>query len=227
MVSPLALLFDLDGTLVDTDYLHFSAYQTLLQDFGKSITLDYYKTQIMGAPNDKIMRELFTDLPTARHAELSERKEALFRKGIASDLTPTPGLMALIDWAEANGIPMCVVTNAPRANAELMLKGLHLDKRLPQLVIGDELARGKPDPLPYLIGLQRLGTQADCALAFEDSGPGVTAASQAGIFTYGMRGALDDTALRAAGARDVLMDFKSENLWLHMNKMLSVFSAGR
>ncbi|KMN84072.1 HAD hydrolase-like protein, partial [Chromobacterium violaceum] len=57
-----SLLFDLDGTLVDTDILHFGAYQTLLADHKRSITMQIYKERIMGAPNDAIMRELFPDL---------------------------------------------------------------------------------------------------------------------------------------------------------------------
>src|SRR5690242_10663195 len=143
-----ALLFDLDGTLCDTDQLHFGAYRTLLKDFGRSITLEHYEARIMGAPNDAIMREMFPDLEIARHRELADRKEALFRDAI-STLEPTPGVDVLLDWADAKGVAVAVVTNAPRANAEMMLKGLHLDQRIGTLVLGEELARAKPDPLPY------------------------------------------------------------------------------
>ncbi|MET3133642.1 HAD superfamily hydrolase (TIGR01509 family) [Oxalobacteraceae bacterium GrIS 1.11] len=166
--NSLSLLFDLDGTLVDTDALHLQAYQVLMADFQREMTLANYQSRIMGAPNDAIMRELFPDLPVQRHRELAERKEQLFRGAIA-ELTPTPGLLDLLDWADERGVGMAVVTNAPRANAELMLQGLKLSARLPVLVIGEELARGKPDPLPYLTGLERIGGRAERALAFEDS----------------------------------------------------------
>ncbi len=75
------------------------------------------------------------------------------------------------------------------------------------LVIGDELDRGKPDPLPYLTGLSRLGSVRERALAFEDSRSGVQAASAAGIETIGLRTGLDDATLRAAGAAATIADF--------------------
>jgi len=214
-----ALLFDLDGTLCDTDRLHFAAYCTLLKDFGRTITLEHYQTRIMGAPNDAIMREMFPELDIARHKELAERKEELFR-GAVSELEPTPGLTALLDWADARALPVAVVTNAPRANAEMMLRGLKLDDRIDTLVLGEELERAKPDPLPYLTGLARLGARAEHSLAFEDSLPGIRSASGAGLATYGIRTAHPDAALLQAGATAVIQDFTDGSLWRRLDAML-------
>jgi beta-phosphoglucomutase len=200
------LLFDLDGTLTDTDKLHFEAYRRLLQPFGKAVTMADYKGRIMGATNAAIMEWLFPDLDRARHEALADEKERLFRSQL-DRMAPLPGLMALLDWASERRIKMAVVTNAPRANAETMLKGLGLTTRFPVLVIGDELDRGKPDPLPYLTGLSRLGSVRERALAFEDSRSGVQAASTAGIETIGLRTGLDDATLRAAGAAATIDDF--------------------
>src|SRR4051794_5305381 len=128
MANGAALLFDLDGTLCDTDQLHFEAYRLLLKDFGRAITLEHYKGRIMGQTNETIMREMFPELDGTRHGELAERKEELFRAQVAT-LSPTPGALELLDWADAHSVPYAVVTNAPRANATLMLKGLQLDRR--------------------------------------------------------------------------------------------------
>lgn len=200
------LLFDLDGTLTDTDALHFQAYEIMLARSGRSLTMETYKTRIMGAANVHIMPWLFPDEPPSRHRELDEEKEALFRS-LVSRLHPTPGLMALLAWAEYCDVKTAVVTNAPRDNAELMLAGLGLSTRFPVLVIATELARGKPDPLPYLTALERLGTTADRALAFEDSRAGVQAAHAAGIETIGLTTGLDDATLRGAGASATMADF--------------------
>ena len=215
---PGALLFDLDGTLCDTDRLHFGAYGTLLKDFGRSITLDHYKTRIMGAPNDAIMREMFPELDVARHRDLADRKEALFRAAI-TELEPTPGVTALLDWADARGVPVAVVTNAPRANAEMMLKGLALDRRIGTLVLGDELARAKPDPLPYATALERLDARADGSLAFEDSLPGIRSASGAGVATYGIRTGHPDATLLGAGAVGAIDDFTDPALWQRLESL--------
>jgi len=219
-VTRLVLLFDLDGTLVDTDHLHVGAFSTLLAESGRTLSLHDYRTRVMGAPNDAIMTFLFPDHPPEVLPEIMERKEALVRAAMGT-LTPTPGLPELLAWAAAREVPCGVVTNAPRANAELMLAGLGLAGRFPVLVIGDELPRAKPDPLPYLTGLQRLGGEAARAIAFEDSLSGIRAASAAGIFTFGMRTALDDATLRAAGAASVIADFTDPALHGHLATMLA------
>lgn len=219
------LLFDLDGTLVNTDELHFAAFRTLLADFGRTITIDTYRERIMGASNEAIMRELFPHESPDLHPALAERKEALFRSAVTT-LEPTRGVIELLDWARDHGVRVGVVTNAPRPNAELMLGGIGIADRIDALVIGEELARGKPDPLPYLTGLERLGGDAQRAFAFEDSLSGIRSASRAGIHTFGMRGVLSDDALIDAGANEVIDDFLSPALWRRLEAIASGESAG-
>ncbi len=200
------LLFDLDGTLTDTDALHLKAYQILLAPLGRTVTHDDYKQRIMGAVNEAIMAWLFPGEPVLRHRDLADEKERLFRS-LAGEMQPLAGLTELLAWAETHEIKTAVVTNAPRANAEMMLGALGLANRFPVLVLGDELARGKPDPLPYLTALDRLGAEAARALAFEDSRSGVAAAHGAGIETIGMLTGLDAATLRASGASATIRDF--------------------
>jgi len=161
---------------------------------------------VMGRANDIIVETLFPDGAPESWEQIAEVKEAMFRARL-HDLTPTRGLPEVLDWAEARGFPTAVVTNAPRANAQRMLEGLGWGSRFPIVVIGEELARGKPDPLPYLTALERTGATAEHALAFEDSATGVRAAASAGIWTVGLMTALDEAALRAEGARQVAADF--------------------
>jgi beta-phosphoglucomutase len=218
-----SLLFDLDGTLVNTDALHFRAFQVLLGELGRSITLETYQSRIMGATNDVIMREFFPDVPQSRHQQLADRKEALFRASV-SRLEPTAGTLELFDWAHTRRVGIAVVTNAPRANAELMLNGLGLADRIDTLVIADELAHGKPHPLPYLTGLERLGGDAQRAVAFEDSLSGIRAASAAKIYTFGMRTALPAQTLLDAGANDVIDDFTAASLWRMLDDAVQTVS---
>ncbi len=198
------LLFDLDGTLTDTDQLHLEAYRRILAP--RELSEAEYKVQVMGQANAAIMGWMFPGLPAHEHQRLADEKERLFRS-MVDRLHPTPGLMGLLAWAERHGIKTAVVTNAPRDNAELMLAGLGLADRFPVLVIGDELARGKPDPLPYRTALERLDSTPGQALAFEDSRSGVQAAAAAGIETIGMLTGLDEATLKAAGATWTMRDF--------------------
>lgn len=119
--------------------------------------------------------------------------------------SPTPRAQARS--VVAGGRKRLVPTNAPRASALLLLRGLGWAGRFPVLVIGEELARGKPDPLPYATALRLLDAEASRAVAFGDSLSGVRAAVAAGVATVGLLTALPEDALRAAGAHLVARDF--------------------
>jgi beta-phosphoglucomutase len=207
-----ALLFDIDGTLTDTDPIHIRAFNVMLADFSMSITHEEYFRRVMGFTNAAIMRDFFPALPEEEHRRLADFKEATFRELAATELRPTPGLMALMDHADALGVPMAAVTNAPAANAELMLTGLGVKHRFRTVVIGDALPRGKPDPLPYLVAGERLGVScADC-IAFEDSRSGMRSASGSGAFSIGVLSSLPEAELIAVGARFGVRDFNDPRL---------------
>ncbi|ELS42223.1 HAD family hydrolase [Pseudomonas syringae] len=210
-----ALLFDLDGTLIDTDELHLNAYNQLLARWGRSMDIGYYKAHVMGFPDDMIFGGLFPDTPTAQYASMAAEKEAMFRAQLVETI-PVAGALRILDHAQETGLRTAVVTNAPRENAMAMLTGLGILDRFETIVIGGELARGKPHPMPYLTALELLGVTADQALAFEDSLAGVQSASAAGIHTFGMLSGLDEGQLRAAGARDIIRDFNGDALWRHL-----------
>jgi HAD superfamily hydrolase (TIGR01509 family) len=208
-----ALLFDLDGTLTDTDTLHLQAFRQLLHEHdGRELTQEQFNTQISGRSNGLLFAELFPEADAAQCQALAERKEALFRE-LSPHLEPMPGLLRLLEHAEEHGVGMCVVTNAPRLNAEHMLDAMGLGERFDHVLVADELARPKPDPLPYLTGLQRLGAKAGQALAFEDSLPGVKAAVDAGIFTVGLATTQPEQRLLDAGAKLVIADYDDPRLW--------------
>ena len=200
------LLFDLDGTIADTDGLHYEAFRRLLANHGRAIDHDTSKLRIMGQPNPAIAAWLFPGADEAAHRAFADAKEALFRS-LARAMTPLPGLVMVLDWADRIGARRAVVTNAPRLNAEFVLDTLGLRSRFDTLVIGEELARSKPDPLPYATALERLGRDAGRAVAFEDSRSGIAAARAAGLFTYGVATGLDAATLRDAGAQEAIADF--------------------
>ncbi len=212
-MSAITYLFDLDGTLVDTDPLHLKAFNTLLARWQRSIDLDDYRARVMGFPDHMIFDWLFPGMPEHEYRVLAAEKEQLFRDQLGARLEPTAGIEALLRHIDRSGARCAVVTNAPRENATMMLAALGLETRFEVLVIGGELAHGKPHPLPYLTALEMLGGDARRAVAFEDSASGVRSASSAGIFTFGMLGALSDAQLREAGASETIRDFADARVW--------------
>jgi HAD superfamily hydrolase (TIGR01509 family) len=201
-----ALLFDLDGTLVDSDALHLTAFQHVFAEHGVSLTRDEYVHGIMGNSNPRIGAAFLPHLPPAEREKTLAAKEEAFREALGA-LKPTAGLLALLDFADTLGLKCAVVTNAPRANAAAMLEALGLAGRLPLQVIGGELARAKPDPLPYQTGLALTGAEAAHSVAFEDSLSGIEAATGAGLSVIGLTTGLDAARLRSAGATFAVADF--------------------
>ncbi|POA50811.1 MULTISPECIES: HAD family hydrolase [unclassified Pseudomonas] len=215
-----ALLFDLDGTLTDTDALHLLALQQLLlEEEQRVFSHAQFMAHVSGQANANMCRYLFPERSVAEHEAFAERKEQRFRQ-LSPQLTPIPGLLRLLDFAEQQGIGTCVVTNAPRANAEHMLQALGLSQRLPIVLVAEELPRAKPDPLPYLRGLQALDATAGQALAFEDSVPGLKAAVGAGICTFGLATSQRTETLLDAGAHRVIRDFDDPQLWAEIHRRL-------
>ncbi|PSS58323.1 HAD family phosphatase [Pseudomonas sp. BBP2017] len=216
-----ALLFDLDGTLTDTDKLHLQAMQQLLLEEGRVFTEAEFDAHVSGRANADLCRYLFPERSLTEHQVFADRKEARFR-ALSPTLQPTAGLIRLLEHAEQAGIGMAVVTNAPRSNAVHMLNAMGLGERFKHVLVAEELPRAKPDPLPYLSGLECLQARASHALAFEDSVPGVTAASRAGIFTVGLSTSQTPEALLAAGAQLVVADFEDPRLWALIGQMSGV-----
>lgn len=205
-----ALLFDLDGTMVNTDPIHIAVFADLMAEYGQSVDQAFYFRHVHGRLNSDFFREF---LPQAGDPQaLSDRKEAEFRRRLPACFPPMPGLKALLDYADAKGLKKAVVTNANRLNTEAMLAAIGLRSRFEVVLIGEECPRGKPHPDPYLLAIQALDIAPETAIAFEDSPSGVRAAHAAGAHVVGIRSSASDDTLRAAGARTTLFDFTDPTL---------------
>lgn len=216
-----ALLFDLDGTLAETDSLHFLIWQAFLREYGVEIDRSDYKAKISGRLNPDIVVDLLPQLSLAEQEDFIWRKEAEFRNR-ADSLTRLPGLSDVLDWATQKELKQAVVSNAPRENAEFMLKALHLEATFDTVVLGDDLPMGKPDPLPYQEALRRFNLTKDEAIAFEDSPSGVRSAVAAGVPTVGIASTYDPEELRQLGCLLVISDFTAPALFAFLEARLAL-----
>ena len=217
-MSRLALLFDLDGTLLHSDPLHHEAFVSIFAERGRTLGEEEYKARIIGKPNADIMAEYFPD-EAEHHKAIADLKESRFRDLLGTEAEPTPGIHALLDWAEREGAGTAVVTNAPRVNAHAMLAAAGLDARLPRLVIGEECPRPKPDPLPYRMAMELVGATPATSVAFEDSPSGLRAARAAGAHVFGLTSSLAPETLLNAGAHAVIADFTDPALWSYLEAL--------
>lgn len=199
-----ALLFDMDGTVIDSDPIHVEVFIAFMAEYGLSISRDDYMSRIHGRRNEEVFAEVLPDQdPWALH----EAKEARFRARLGPEQAPMPGLVPLLERARAAGWRCALVTNACRENAIAVLATLKLNAYFDAVILAEDHPRGKPDPAVYRAALEALQVSADEALAFEDSSTGLASATGAGIRTIGISSGLSPDTLRLHGAHTVIADF--------------------
>lgn len=215
-----ALLFDLDGTLVNTDPIHFVAWQKMLSRYGIDIDESFYQKNISGRLNPEILADILPQLSPQEAVEFADEKEAMFRE-MAPSLQRLPGLTELLAWTDTHNIKRGLVTNAPRANAYFMLEVLGLGAAFELIVLAEDEEKAKPDPTPYRVAAQRLGVSVENAIALEDSPSGIRSAVGAGIKTIGIASTHDPEKLCEIGACMAIPDFTDLRLWTFLDYQLN------
>ncbi len=211
-----AILFDLDGTIVNTDPIHYQVWLDMLLEYNVEINEEIYKSNISGRLNPNIIQDLLPHLSVEERKQFAEEKEARFRNQ-ASSLEPINGFAQLLDWSKKHHLKRALVTNAPRLNAYFMLEALQLKEAFDIIILAGEEKAAKPDPTPYKVALERLGVNPEEAIAIEDSASGIRSATTAGIRTFGMASTQTPEALEEFGAFMTISDFADSQLWNFLN----------
>lgn len=214
-----AILFDLDGTLVNTDPIHFRLWQDMLLPYGLDIDRAFYNRRISGGTNDAILQDILPQLSAEERLEFADKKEALFRES-GEQLERLAGLNEILHWCQSLALKKAVVTNAPELNAIFMLDALGLTDTFPIVILGEEASAGKPDPAPYSLALERLEVKVEEAIAFEDSPSGVRSAVAAGVYTIGVASTHDPEHLLEVGAKRTIADFTEPWLWEWLEELV-------
>ncbi|RZC30929.1 Haloacid dehalogenase-like hydrolase domain-containing protein Sgpp isoform F [Glycine soja] len=215
-LAPLeAVLFDIDGTLCDSDPLHYYAFREMLLEIGFNggvpISEEFFIDTVAGKHNDDIALVLFPgDLE--RGLKFVDDKEAMFRRLAAEQLKPLNGLDKVRKWIENHGLKRAAVTNAPRANAELMISILGLSDFFDAVIIGGECEHAKPHPDPYLKGLEALKASKDHTFVFEDSVSGIKAGVAAGMPVIGLATRNPENLLMEAKPAFLIKDYEDPKL---------------
>ncbi len=184
MATTRAVLFDLDGVLIDSEPAHFAATRAALEDLGLD-TLDEadYARWMLGRPDHRALADYLAarGLPADLLPTLLERKAARYAERFAVEVRPLDDGVETLRAAHAAGLPLGIVSGALAAEIGWAIERLGIADLVAVVVSGDEVACGKPDPEPYLLAARRLGLEPELCVAVEDAPAGVSAARAAGM----------------------------------------------
>jgi beta-phosphoglucomutase len=178
-----AVLFDMDGTLVDSESVHYICWSQLLAPFGVRYDEDDFCQRFSGRPTIDAAKEIKqTHNLSVSSRYLADEKYRLFSKFVKTNLPPLMPYAADILFAvKEQGLKMALVTGSARHEAEPILKGLGFYDLFDTVVTKDDVTNPKPAGDPYLLALKNMQVAAKNAIAVEDTFTGVTAANNAAL----------------------------------------------
>jgi beta-phosphoglucomutase len=197
--DPWAVIFDMDGVLVDSAPAHFESWQRLARQEGITITREQFDAGF-GRQNKDIIPMFFGAVSMQRLAEIAERKEKIYREIVSDRVPAVPGAAALVKNLAARGVSLAVGSAGPRKNIEMVLRAMGIAGDFRAVVSGEDASRGKPDPQVFQMACERLGLPPARCVVIEDALAGVEAAKAAGTAVAAVMMHHPADALRRAGA---------------------------
>jgi HAD superfamily hydrolase (TIGR01509 family) len=182
-----AVLWDLDGTLVDSAEFHWRAWRDLMAEEGRPVTHEQF-VQSFGKRNDLILAGwLGADADAGDTRRLSEEKESRFRALVrAHGIEPLPGVREWVARLHAEGWRHAIATSAPRQNLETLVDAMRMRHYFGADVAAEDVTHGKPDPEVFLLAASRVETDPRRSIVVEDAPTGIEAGRRAGMRTVGV-----------------------------------------
>lgn len=176
-----AVLWDMDGVIVDTAEYHYQSWKESFEKRGVSFTREQFEKQF-GRRNDSIIRDAFGRQLSAKEVDaIADEKEARYRELVRGNIRPLPGAVELIKSLYERGVRMAITSSAPAENIDLIIEGAGVKGYFQAIVSGREVRTGKPDPAVYLLGAKKLKVEPANCVVFEDAVAGVEGAKRAGM----------------------------------------------
>lgn len=201
-----AVVFDMDGVLVDSWRAHFESWRTVCRERGRELSEAEFAAGF-GRTSREVLEGLFGPgaLSPQEIAELDRRKEALYRRMVEHELPVVDGAVELAHELARAGFALAVGSSGPPENVELVVERTGLRPLLGAIVTGADVARGKPDPEIFLTAARRLGIPARRCAVIEDAPVGIRAARAAGMLAIGFSGTGRPAAELAEAGADLVV----------------------
>lgn len=182
-----AVLWDLDGTLVDSGEYHWRAWRDAMEAEGRPITHQEF-LDCFGQRNDRILRGWLGEaVAPSEIARIGDAKEARYRRlARAEGLSPLPGAADWVARLRAAGWLQAIASSAPAENVRVMLSVLNLEGAFDAIAAAEDVTLGKPDPQVFLVAAAKLGADPRACVVVEDAAAGIEAARRAGMACVGV-----------------------------------------
>lgn len=196
-----AVIFDMDGVLIDSNPYHKKALVQFCLSHGYDLTEEELREKIYGRTNKDWITNLFNGRVTGEELKkYADEKEALFRRLYKGFVKPVKGLIAFLELLEEKNITRAIATSAPRANVDFTLQETHMGEFFTTILDDSYVNKGKPDPEIYLKTAAAINYKPGHCVVIEDSLSGVSSARAAGTKVIGIttthtREELSDTDL--------------------------------
>ncbi len=207
-----AILFDFDGTLVDSESLHFAAWNNTLKKYDIKISEEDYLNNFAGIPTPQNASLLKTRYGIQKSTQelVNEKESQTALMGRNFDIPFMPFALELIEILKKTNLPMAIVTGSPRSEMEPTLKKAGIFEYFKYTITRDDVEKSKPDPEPYLKCVELMGFRKDEYLVFEDTWGGVKSAKAASLKCFGIQKSEDLLLkLKEAGADKTFKNLKT------------------
>ncbi len=202
LTSTRAVLFDIDGTLIDSNYLHVESFMQAFEEVGVEMSA-WRVHRAIGLDSSRLLEELLGARAQEIGDQVKEGHSRLYRE-LWPRLRRFDGARELLETLHERGIRVVLATSAPEDELEELLRVLDCDDVIHATTNGDDVETAKPEPDILGVALERAGVTADEALMVGDARWDAVAAGRAGIRMVGVRsGGISEGELRDAGALEV------------------------
>jgi beta-phosphoglucomutase family hydrolase len=177
-----AVIFDLDGTLVDNNPFHLKSWLQYLENIGRHITQEEFNRHLNGRTNKDAVEYIYgRKMDDAEAMVYTLEKETIYRQLYRPFIKPVNGLLALLPILEQQQLPMAIATSGIQVNIDFMFEHIPIRQYFTIIVNSAHIKKGKPDPEIYLTTARQLNIPSGNCLVFEDAVVGVNAAKAAGM----------------------------------------------
>jgi beta-phosphoglucomutase len=177
-----AVIFDLDGTLIDNNSYHRQTWEKYLEKIGKQISEEEFNANMNGRTNEDAIKYIFgkevTDEESLKH---TLDKEALYREIYKPFIKPIPGLIDFLEILKSKNIPVAIATSGIQPNIDFMFENIPIKKYFDVVINSAHIKKGKPHPEIYLKAASLLNVEPANCLVFEDAAVGIKSAKAAGM----------------------------------------------